>query len=108
MYKENVYGEIVGKVEATQEISVPTEQPKIQVAIDYLQGQVENSQSLSRRILVALVGLRPIVTSETNQKEANLSDMICSQGQELEETNQRLEEVLHIIYTNLGENIKLE
>ena len=89
-------------------LPVQEEQPKIQVAIDYLQGQVNNSQSLSRRILVALVGPRPIATCEENQKEANLSEMICSQGQELEETNQRLEEVLHIIYTNLGENIKLE
>lgn len=89
-------------------LPVQEEQPKIQVAIDYLQGQVSISQSLSCRILVALVGQRPVATGEKNQKEANLSEMICSQGHEMEETNQRLEEVLHIIYANLGENIKLE
>ena len=89
-------------------LPVQEEQPKIQVAIDYLQGQVTINQNLSRRILVALAGDRPIKACETNQKAVTLAEMICSQGQELEETNQRLEEVLHIIYANLGENIKLE
>ena len=61
-------------------LPVQEEQPKIQVAIDYLQGQVSISQSLSRKILVALVGQRPIATCETNQKEANLSEMIYLYG----------------------------
>lgn len=84
------------------------EQPKIQVALSYLQGQIDASQNLSRRILVALVGQRPITEGIAGPKEGPLAEMICSQGQMLEETNQRLEEVLHVLLENFGENIKLE
>lgn len=101
-------GIVCGQNDNGLALPVQEEQPKIEVAINYLQGQVGINQSLSRRILVALAGQRPIVACEKNQKAENLSEMICRQAQEIEEANQRLEEVLHILLTNLGENIKLE
>ena len=108
MYNGLVYGQTEAVDCEDKCIRVQQKEPaKIRVAIEYLQGQVTINQSLSRRILLALVGDRP-TGDEKSREVITLSEKICSQGQELEETNNRLEEVLHILYANLGENIKLE